>query len=81
MKQWKTVLVTAVIVSLVAILTFTFWKTQKTYPIRSRIGQYRLMKEEQQLMLDILKLRYETTVIQSKFQPAPTQNVPPTIKE
>lgn len=51
--------------------------------IKTRIKQYKLVKEEQQLITDILTLRYDAAVIQAKFkpaQPAP-QPVPPKVNE
>lgn len=81
MKNWKTVVVTVLVILLVVVLANVAWNKWETRAIRSRIAQYGLMKQEQQLALDILNLRYETAVIKSKFQPAPQAAPPPLIKE
>ena len=86
MKQWKTVLVTAVIALLVvvlALLSYKAFEPQVIRETRSRIKQYKIVREEQQLAYDILKLRYETALIQAKLrpaQPAPAA-IPPPVKE
>lgn len=80
MKNWKTVLVTAVIGLLVATLAVIGWRSRASYAIKSRIGQYKLLRTEQQLIHDIVSLRYETAVIQSKFNPAPA-TAPPKVEE
>lgn len=75
--KWKTVLVTAVIVLLVVglvLLSVKALESQSGRDIKSRIKQYELVKVEQQLITDILTLKYEAAAIRSKFEPAP----PPT---
>lgn len=82
MKQWKTVVVTAIMVSLVAILAVIVWNNRKTQAIRSRIAQYELIRQEQQLKTDIIKLGYEAALIQAKLNPKPKiQPVLPQVKE
>lgn len=81
MKQWKTIVVTAVIALFVvafALLAFKAFEPQEVRDIKTRISKYRLVREEQQLITDILNLKYEAAVIQAKFKPAPP---PPQIKE
>lgn len=73
MKQWKTVLVSVAIALLVAalvVLTLRVSGSQSERDIKNRISQYKLVKEERQLITDILTLKYEAAVIQSKFQSA-----------
>lgn len=84
--KWKTVLVKAFIVLLIAALALLLVKgiefqivqslesKQATREIKDRIKQYELVLEEQQLITEILTLKYEATLIQAKFQSAP----PPT---
>lgn len=80
MKQLKVVLVTAVIALLVVVLTLLAFKSiEPQREIKSRINQYKLIKEEQQLIHDIVSLRYETAVIQAKFKPAPQRPAPPIV--
>lgn len=75
MKQWKTVLVSAVIALLVAaVVVLTMQAFGPQSDIKNRIKKYELVLEEQQLITEILTLKYEAVVIQSKFKPAP----PPT---
>jgi len=85
----KTILLTAVIVLLVVVLALlvTRDRPQAGPGVKARIKQYKVIKEEQQLITDILPLRYEAAVIQAKFkptpqkiQPVPPLNIPP-IKE
>lgn len=82
--KWKTVLVTVVLVLLVVALALLSYKAfEPEKDIKTRIKQYKLVKEEQQLITDILTLRYDAAVIQAKFkpaQPAP-QPVPPKVNE
>jgi len=82
MKNMKTIVTTAVIVALVAVLFFVVWSNRKTYALKSRIAQYELVKQEQALVLDILKIRYDTAVIQKRFAPAqqPVQQNQPIVK-
>lgn len=77
--KWKTVLVTAVIVLLVAVLVLNAilnigewaFEPKASKDIKNRIKQYELVLEEQQLITEILTLKYEAVVIQAKFQPTP----------
>lgn len=78
--KWKTIVVTAVIGLLVATLAVIGWRSRTNYAIQTRIGQYKLMKEEQQLITDILNLKYEAALIKAKFNPAPT-TAPPKAEE
>lgn len=76
----KTVLVTAVIALLVVVLVFLSVKAFEPHKdIKGRIKQYELVKEEQQLITDILTLKYEAAVIQSKFKPAPQPTPAPQV--
>ncbi len=78
MKNWRTILVTAVIVLLVAILgwmVLTNLETQATKDTKGRIKQYKLIREEQEMIRDILTFRYETSLLQAKFKPAPLNPV------
>lgn len=59
---------------LIVFMAMIIVEPQSEKDIQNRISQYELVKEEQQLITDILTLKYEAAVIQSKFQPAP----PPT---
>lgn len=80
MKQWKTVLVTAVIVLLVVALCLVgckFLATDAEQSIKERIEQYKLIREEQQLITDIMTLRYDVAVIRAKYGPIPDANAPP----
>lgn len=74
MKNWKIVVLTVVAIVLVALLmallTATVQNRWETRVIRSRIKQYEMVKQEQQLITDILNLRYEAAMIQAKFNPA-----------
>lgn len=96
MKKWKANILTAAIALLVAMTLLLVVKEiersvtksiepQPTKEIKSRISQYELVKEEQQLITEILTLRYEAAVIQSKFKPAPQpvqqRPVVPEVKE
>ncbi len=71
MKQWKTVVVTMIIALLVAMLVIVVWNNRETKAIKSQIAQYELVKQQQQLVLDILKIRYETAVVQKALRPPP----------
>lgn len=77
MKQWKTVLVSvvfALLVGALVVLALRVYEPQRD--IKDRISQYQLVLEEQQLITDILTLRYDVAVIQAKFKPAPqTQTI------
>jgi len=82
MKQWKTVLVTAVIALLVVVLIVLAQKAiepQDEREIKARIKSYKLVLEEQSLITEILNLRYEAAVIQAKFKPAPQPAPPPVL--
>jgi len=87
MKQWKTVLVTAVIVLLVVALALVSVKPiEPEKDIKGRTKQLKLVLEEQKLITEILQLRYEAAVIRAKFapaqpEPAPQPALPPQIKE
>jgi len=90
MKNWRTILVTTVLVLLVAILggmVLRNFGSQAMRVTKGRIRQYEVIRQEQELIRDILKLRYETAQIQAKFKPAPlaqpqfVPKVPPVIKE
>jgi len=85
MKQWKTVLVTAVIVLLVVALA-PVKPVEPEKDIKGRIKQLKLVLEEQKLITEILQLRYDAAVIRAKFtpaqpEPAPQPALPPQIKE
>ena len=79
MKQWKVVLVTAVIALLVVALCLSNWNVLETgeQTIKERIKQYSLIRDEQQLITDIWTLRYEAAVMQAKFNPVADANAPP----
>jgi len=85
MKNWKTVLVTAVIVLLVVALGLMVLRnseSQAERDTRGRIRQYEIIAKEQRLITEILKLKYDAALIQSKSQSAPQRppnnpNVPP----
>ena len=79
MKQWKVVLVTAVIALLVVALCLSNWNVLETgeQTIRDRIGQYKLIAEEQRFITEIWTLRYEAAVMQAKFNPVADANAPP----
>ncbi len=80
MKQWKTVLVTAVIAILVvalALMAGRVFVSQDARIVKKRIEMYEIMRDEQALITEILTLRYDAAVIQSKFKPAPKQSPPP----
>jgi len=87
MKQWKTVLVTAVIVLLVVALALVSVKpVEPEKDIKGRIKQLKLVLEEQKLITEILQFRYDAAVIRAKFtpaqpEPAPQPALPPQIKE
>lgn len=73
MKYWKTILVMAVIMLLVAaliVITKTKLVSQEERVTLDRIRQYKIVKEEQQLIVDILQAKYDAAVLQSKMQPA-----------
>ena len=80
MKQWKVVLVTAVIALLVVALFVMGLKSLDTkgeQTIKERIKQYTLIRDEQLLITDIWTLRYEAAVMQAKFNPVADANAPP----
>lgn len=80
MKNWKTVLVTAVIALLVVALVLMTQRgivPQGERETKNRIRQYKIVLEEQRLITEILTLKYDAAVIQSKFKPAPEQSLPP----
>jgi len=89
MKQWKTIVVTAVMVLLVVILVVLSVKAlepQSTRDMKGRIKQFKVELEQQELITKILQLRYEAAVIRAKFapvqpEPAPQPALPPQIKE
>lgn len=70
MKNWKVIVLTVFVILLVAILTFSVRSMWETREIRSQIKQFKLIREREQLTLDILNIRYDTAVIQAKFQSA-----------
>ena len=75
--KWKNVLVTVVIVLLVVVLALLALELFEPHKeIKSRIKQYKLILTEQQLVTEIVKLKYEAAVIQAKVQPA-TQSAAP----
>ncbi len=77
--KWKTVLVTTVIVLLITALCLMGSKVLKKdteLSIKERIKQYKLIREEQELITDIWTLRYEAAVMQAKFNPVPDMNTP-----
>lgn len=80
MKQWKTVLVTTVIVLLIAALFLVVrsksLKTNEELSIEGRIKQYKLIRDEQELITEIMTLRYEAALIRSKINPVPDANTP-----
>lgn len=79
MKNWRTVLVTTVFVLLVAMLGWMVLRNLGSGAIRAtkgRIRQYEVIREEQELIRDILKFRYETAQLQAKFKPAPLNPAP-----
>lgn len=82
MKNWRTVLVTAVIVLLVAILGWMVLTNLGSETIRAtkvRIKKYEVIRREQELIRDILKFRYETAQLQAKFKPAPLPQIVPKV--
>ena len=88
MKNWKTVLMTAVIVLLVVVLIVLAQKAiepQDEREIKAQNKSYKLVLENQKLITEILNLRYEAAVIQAKFKPAPRPAplpvLPPQVKE
>lgn len=79
MKQWKTVLVTAVIALLVAALILMAQKvfvSQDERATKARITQYKIVLEEQRLITEILTLKYDAALVRSKFNPVPDANTP-----
>lgn len=79
MKQWKVILVTVVIVLLIAALCLVGSKVLKKdteLSIKGRIKQYKLIRDEQELITDIVTLRYEAALIRAKFNPVPDVNTP-----
>ena len=92
MKNWKAVLMTAVIVLLVVVLIVVLIvlaqkaiEPQDEREIKAQNKSYKLVLENQKLITEILNLRYEAAVIQAKFkpapQPAPLPVLPPQVKE
>ena len=84
MKQWKTIVVTAVMVLLVVILVLLSVKAFEPQTIRdmkNRTKNGKLVLEEQKLITEILKLRYEAAVIKAKFQPVPRSVPKPVLPE
>lgn len=86
MKNGKEILITATIALLVVMvvaLGFTLRNvtsnSKDELDIKGRISQYKLIREEQELITDILTLRYDAAVIQAKFKPAPPRIVPPVV--
>ena len=78
--KWKNVLFTAVIALLVVVLVLMSVKVfgpQSARDIKGRIKQYKIVKEEQQLITEILTLKYEAALIQAKFKPAAPRPSPP----
>lgn len=79
--KWKTVLVTAVIALLVVALVLMAQRSfvsQEIRVVENRIKQYEIIAKEQRLITEILTLKYDAAVIQSKLKPAQpaAQNVP-----
>lgn len=80
MKNWKTVLVTAVIALLVVALGLMgkrVFVSQRIRDTKTRIKQYEVIAKEQRLITEILQLKHDAAVIQSKFQSAQPQSPPP----
>jgi hypothetical protein len=83
--KWKDVLGIVVITLLVVAIAFVATRgrspdaqAQKDMKTREdNIEQYESIAEEQRLITEILKLRYEAALIQQKFNPA-SQPAPPT---
>ena len=78
--KWKTVLVTAVIVLLVValgIMASRVLVSQDARAIKKRINMYEIVRDEQQLITEILTLRYDAALIQAKFNPVSDPNRPP----
>lgn len=76
MKKLTTILVMLVIALLIVVLVLLAVKAFESHnEIKSRIRHYELVKAEQQLITDILKLKYEAAVIQSKFIPRDVNDV------
>jgi len=80
--KWKVVLITTVIVLLVVALVLLAAKAYEpqsvnsqasTSDVKNRINGLKLILEEQQLITEIVKLRYEATLIQAKMQPPTPQ--------
>ena len=86
--KWKSVLVKAFIVLLIAALALLVVKgiefqvaqmlesKQATRDIKNRISQYKLIRDEQELITDIMTLRYEAALVRSKINPVPDANTP-----
>lgn len=82
--KWKDVLYWAVIVLLVVVFVLILTRDKQPQAERdtlSRIEQYEIVAEEQRLVTEILRLRYEAALIQQKFNPAPQPALPPQIQE
>ncbi len=81
--KWKDVLYWAVIVTLV--VAFGLVLTRDKQPqaqtdTLNRIEQYEIIAEEQRLVTEILRLKYEAALLQQKFNPVP-QPMTPQVKE
>lgn len=73
-KNWKTIVVLVVMALLVAALIVVV--KRKLVPPEEkmtleRIRQYKILRQEQQLIVEILQFKYDAAVLQAKFQPAP----------
>lgn len=79
MKNWKTVVLTVLVILLVAVFANVAWYRWETRAIRSRIAQYKLIKQENQLATDILTLRYEAALIRAKFSPPQSPPIQPIV--
>lgn len=92
--KWKTILVMLLVAAMAGCTVIptdlqTLAKAEKKIAeaeTMERIRQYELVKQEQQLIFDIMRLRHDTAVIQKAMQPkqVPPQKVvvpPPEAKE
>jgi len=79
MKQWKTIVVTIVVllwIATVIVLVKRPWgdvapEVDNVKLAQARIAELKVVLEEQRLITEIITLRYDAAVIQSKLQPAP----------
>lgn len=81
MKQWKTIAIVICVMLWIVLLIYVVKmpKGQSVAPanqVQLSIDDLETIAERERLVTEILTLRYEAALIQSKFQPAPKPATP-----